>query len=120
MRCRSGPISGSILTDVSVPSFAGPYSSQLEVARINEIRDAALAISQSSGTSVHLSAFLGLHGGLFGEFDTALLKLSAFAGDGDIHGYVAPKLTISLSKPVYEWRRLKCSLFVLIDQMGQC
>ncbi len=94
----------SILTDVSVPSFAGLYSSQLEVARINEIRDAALAISQSSGASVHLSASLGLHSGLFGEFETTRLKLSAFAGAGDIHGYVAPSALSAYQNLFGEWR----------------
>ncbi|MBY3416308.1 hypothetical protein HFN87_23825 [Rhizobium laguerreae] len=94
----------SSLAALSSPSFAGLYSRQLEAAKLNEIRDAALAISHSASASAQLRVSLGLGGGLPGEFQATRLKLSAFAGAGDIHGFVAPSAISAYQNLFGEWR----------------
>ncbi|MBZ5763054.1 hypothetical protein LAV84_28745 [Rhizobium sp. VS19-DR104.2] len=94
----------SVLADTSEPRFAGLYSGQLEAARINEIRDAALGFSHSFGASAHLRLSLGLDGGFLGEFEATRLKLSAFAGAGDVHGFVAPSALSAYQNLFGDWR----------------
>ncbi|MBE0530534.1 MAG: hypothetical protein IH626_06860 [Rhodospirillales bacterium] len=93
----------SSLANIPVAKLRELYPGLAAVANSDDIHKMARAISAASG-GVTLSAALGLTAGLDVELERTRLKLSAFVGAREIHGFDAA-ITSAAYKHVFgEWR----------------